>query len=264
MLRGLYTSASGMLTQQRTQEMRANNMANVDTSGHKRDMAVKRDFPSMFLRRINDTERLGPYGPEMDFRPYIGELGAGVVLEETVKDFSQGTLKETGNSLDLALDGQGFFTVEGPEDAIFFTRSGALTLNQDGTLVTQQGHPVLGDEGEDIQLSGEGEVTVTEDGDIYEGGEYLATLGLVDFDNPQGLSRVGENLLEETDESGEPIAPEGLGVRQGYVEGSNVNIVDEMTGMINALRAYETNQRAIHAHDETLDRSVNETGRPPS
>ena len=270
MLRGIYTSASGMLTQQRVQEMKSNNIANTNTSGYKRDMSVKRSFPNMLISRINDGETLGPMGPEVDFQPVIGQLGTGVLFEETVKDFSQGPLIETGNTLDLALEGDGFFNVLGPGDEVHYTRQGALTLLGDGTLVNQQGYPILGTEGV-IQLTGEEEITVDTSGAVYEGDEFIDLLAFSTFDNPQGLTRAGENLLGETDESGPPIDVmadeedmEGLSVRQGFVESSNVSAVKEMTGMINALRAYESNQRSIQGHDETLERAVNQIGSPPS
>lgn len=267
-----------MLTQQRVQEVKSNNMANLNTTGHKRDMSVKSEFSNMLISRINDPENIGPpQSPQVDNRPYIGELGTGVLLDETVKDFSQGPLKETGNTLDLGLEGDGFFTVNGPDGEEYFTRSGALTLSYDetseeATLVTLQGDPVLGEEGI-IQLSGEKDITVTENGAIYQGqddeAELIDNLALVNFENPQGLARYGDNLLEQTEESGAPqeLDLDGedfgiLSVHQGKIESSNVNSVDEMTGMINALRAYESNQRAIQGHDDTLERAVNDIGRP--
>ena len=241
MLRGIYTATSGMLTQQRVQEMTSNNMANLNTTGHKRDMSVQSDFPSMLINRVNDTDSAGPGGPEIDMRPYIGELGTGTMIEETVKDFSQGSLKETDNALDLALEGEGFFTVEGIDGEEYYTRNGALTLahgeeTDEAFLSTLQGHPVMGQEGV-IQLSGDEEVSITESGAIYEGTgddqEFVDNLALVNFENAQGLSRQGENLLEETEESGAPIDLDleeddagELTVHQGMVETSNVNTVD--------------------------------------
>ncbi|OWZ84614.1 flagellar basal-body rod protein FlgF [Natranaerobius trueperi] len=263
MLRGLYTSASGMLTEQRVQEMRSNNIANTDTTAFKKDMSVKSSFSEMMLSRINDPKQLGPEGPEVDLRPEIGELGTGVVLEEVVNDFSQGTLKETDNPLDIALDGAGFFVVQGPDEKVLFSRNGSFTQAPDGSLVNQQGYPVLGSEGL-IQLSDQDNITISSDGSIYQDEELVDNLIVADFEEPQGLSRFGENLLEQTEESGEPQQAnmEKVSVKQGYLEGSNVSAVKEMTGMIEALRAYESNQRAVQGHDETLERAVNELGRP--
>lgn len=261
MIRGIYTSASGMITKQREQDMRANNLANLNTTGFKRDMSVEREFRNMNLIRTNDTQQ-PPAGPTVDRRPAIGTLSTGALLEEVVSDFQTGEMNNTGNPLDLALEGDGFFVVENEDGEVFYTRAGNYTLNQDGEVVTMQGYYLLGENGR-IQLdtSEAEEISITPEGTIMVDSEEVDELLVQEFENPAGLEKMGENLFAETEESGEPAVSEGSVVQQGYLEQSNVNAVKEMAGMINALRAYEANQKTLTAHDDALDRAVNDVGR---
>ncbi len=264
MLRGIYSSASGMLVNQKEQDIRSNNLANVNTTGFKRDMTVKGDFREILINRL-EKEGEDFKDPSSGISSIIGHLGTGAILEESVTSFEPGSFKGTDGPLDLALDGEGFFAVEGPEEEVLYTRNGNFTLDEEGRLVTQQGYPVLSQEGEVVLDTGE-EVHIDNEGNIYIGeeDEPAYQLELVDFENPQGLLKMGENLFMETGVSGEPaeIAAEGdLEVLQGYLEESNVSTASEMAGMINALRAYEANQRALSTQDEALEQSVNRVGR---
>ncbi|UMZ75093.1 flagellar basal-body rod protein FlgF [Natranaerofaba carboxydovora] len=264
MLRGIYSSASGMLVNQKEQDIRSNNLANINTTGFKKDMSVKGDFREILISRL---EREGKDISDLSsgISSIIGHLGTGTILEESVTNFETGSYKETNNPFDLALQGEGFFAVEGPGDEVHYTRNGSFSVDNEGRLVTQQGYPVLSEEGEIVFEDNE-EFYIDEEGRIFVDDEEEPSyqLELYNFENPQGLLKVGENLFMETDVSGEAediIGDEDLEVLQGYLEESNVSSAEEMAGMINALRAYEANQRALSTQDEALEQAVNRVGR---
>ena len=268
MLRGLYTSASGMLAEQVRVDVLSNNLANVQTAGFKRQTVVQSAFPEMLLRRVYDpvpvSGGVAPAGASgqatgalYDPRPVIGRLGTGTYIDGTYSDLSPGALRYTGNPLDMALEGQGFFTVETPA-GVRFTRDGRFTLDADGWLVTLEGHRVLGEAGP-IQIQGR-DVHVTEGGEVWVDGALAGVLALRDFADPQGLVREGSSLWAPTAWSGQP-QPAAARVREGYLEESNVNVVTAMVELIAAYRSYEANQRVIQAYDQTLGKAVNELGR---
>jgi len=264
-LRGLYTSASGMLAEQARVDVLSNNLANVQTAGFKRQTVLQSAFPEMLLRRVNDpvpvTGAARGSGhatvPLYDPRPVIGRLGTGTYVEGTYSDMSPGALRYTGNPLDLALEGAGFFTVETPA-GVRFTRDGRFTLDGAGWLVTLEGHRVLGEDGP-IQVVGR-DVHVTEQGEIWVDGAPVGVLALRNFAEPQGLVREGSSLWAATESSGEPQVARVV-VREGHLEESNVNVVTAMVELIAAYRSYESNQRVIQAYDQTLGKAVNELGR---
>lgn len=261
MLRGIYSSASGMLVNQKEQDIRSNNLANVNTTGYNRDISVKGDFRDILIRRLEKGKDVSDL--KSGIGSIIGHLGTGTTLEESVTSFEPGELKETDNQFDLAIDGEGFFTVEGPGEELYYTRTGSFTLDEEGVLVTQQGHPVLSEGGEEIELGQSEDIYIDREGFVFldEEEEPSYQLGMNDFENPQGLLKVGENLYLETDVSGEPVElDENTEILQGYLEGSNVNTAKEMAGMIQALRAYESNQMALTTQDEALQQAVNRVG----
>lgn len=247
MLRGIYTAATGMLVEQIRQEVIAGNLANADTAGYKRQLAVDRPLAQFPLRRLGE----GPGNAPAD----IGTLGTGAALAATVTLFGQGGLRATGNPLDLAIVGEGFFAVE-TAAGVRFTRDGAFTVDRDGYLVTVAGHRVLGEEGP-IRV-GSGRVEVDAEGRVTVDGAVHGRLRLVAFSDPGVLRREGENLFS---------APAGAGtaaaatVKAGYLELSNVQPVREMVDLIAVMRSYEACQRLIKAHDETLGQAVNEIAR---
>jgi len=272
-LRGLYTSASGMLAEQVRVDVLSHNLANVQTVGFKRQAVLQSAFPDMLLQRVHDPVVLGGapaaagrpgargtqggVGFAYDPRPVIGRLGTGTYIDGTYSDMTGGTLRHTGNPLDLALEGSGFFAVETPA-GLRYTRDGRFTLDGEGWLVTAEGHRVLGEAGP-IQIQGT-EVHVTEEGEIWVDGAPVAVLALRDFPEPQGLLREGSSLWAATEASG-PAQPAEARVHGGYLEESNVNVVMAMVELIAAYRAYEANQRVIQAFDQTLGKAVNELGR---
>ncbi|HHY78354.1 MAG TPA: flagellar hook-basal body protein, partial [Clostridiales bacterium] len=186
-------------------------------------------------------------------------MNAGVHTSVVVTDFTQGSLSPTENPLDVAISGSGFFTVE-TENGERYTRDGSFSLNADGYIVTKDGHMVLGENGY-IQINGN-DIRIDEKGNIYSGGELIDRLKLVDFQDYSALMKEGSNLYTIISEEwmGQEKAFEST-IKQGFIEGSNVNAVKEMTDMITMLRSYEANQRLIRAHDELLEKAVNEVGR---
>jgi len=267
-LRGLYTSASGMLAEQVRVDVLSNNLANVQTAGFKRQTVVQSAFPEMLLRRVYDpvpvSGGVAPAGASgqatgalYDPRPVIGRLGTGTYVDGTYSDLSPGALRYTGNPLDLALEGPGFFTVETPA-GVRFTRDGRFTLDAGGWLVTLEGYRVLGEAGP-IRVQGR-DVQVTENGEVWVDGAPAGVLALRNFADPQGLVREGSSLWAATDWSGAP-QPAAARVHAGHLEVSNVNVVTAMVELIAAYRSYEANQRVIQAYDQTLGKAVNELGR---
>lgn len=259
----MYTGASAMMAQQLRTDVLANNLANVNTVGFKKERLVQAAFPEMMLRRLYDP--VGPRGGDGTFygeghydpRPVIGRLGTGTYVEGTWTVHSDGPLQWTSNPLDVALVGEGFIAVD-TEEGPALTRDGRLSLAQDGTLVIRGGLPVMGEEGP-IVIAGEN-VVIDEGGFVHVDGEVVGRLLLVAVDNPQTLRKVGEGLWLPTEETG-PFQEATATVHAGYVEQSNVNTVTSMVQLISAFRAYEASQKVIQAYDETLGKVVNDLGR---
>lgn len=256
MIRGLYTSSAGMQVEQMRQEAIANNLANLNTAGFKKDMAMIEARENMGIKRTNNPASAGPDAPSVNVG--LGDLGTGVLVDRFVKDFDQGPLQQTENPLDFALQGEGFFTVEGQGGERLYTRGGNFSRNQEGQLVDMDGRAVLGANGP-ITIP-EGKLAVGTDGVLHVDGRPFDQLAIARFDNPdEQLSKLGDTLFRN--ETGvEPQASTAL-VYQGSLEGANVNSVREMVEMIACLRQYEANQKAIASQDSTLDKAVNEVGR---
>ncbi|MCQ2613183.1 MAG: flagellar basal-body rod protein FlgF [Treponemataceae bacterium] len=254
MIRGWYTGASGMQAQQNRLDAIANNLANVDTTGYKKDVAVSKSFTELLIRRTNDdgiiTNSLGSY----DVAPVVGTLGLGVETNELYTDFVQGSLKETGSTTDMALNNQGFFAVQTPYGERY-TRNGNFMIGKEGLLETKDGYPVMGEKGY-INVQDKN-FLVNQDGILYdqETMEEIERFKLVRFDNERYLSKLGDSLYAATDVTGEAYVAEGderPQVMQTYLESSNVNVVNEMVQMIEVNRAYEANQKVISAEDTMM------------
>ena len=255
MIRGLYTGASGMLAEMARTDVISNNMANVNTTAFKKDRTIFRAFPEMNIHRIHDPVPAG-LDKVVDPRPFIGMMGTGVMLDEVNTDFNQGHLITTSNPLDLAIRGEGFFQVQTPE-GIRYTRDGSFSLSSNGYLVTKQGYYVLGENGP-LQLLQTGDITISQQGEVFVNDEYIDRLNIVTFADLNQLQKQGDNLYF-TDAVPEPL--QDADVVQGALEGSNISIVAEMVDLISAFRAYEANQKVIQTHDTTLDRAINDVGR---
>lgn len=269
MIRGWYTGASGMLAQQNRLDVIANNLANVDTTSFKRDVAVSKNFSELLLRRMNDDGVLkNPFGSQ-DIAPIVGKLGLGVETNEIFTQFEQGSLKQTDTPSDLAIEGKGFFCVETPSGEQY-TRNGNFMVGVEGYLMTKEGYPVMGENGR-IFLQ-DMEFTVRQDGDIYArpmadpeaDAEFLDRLKLVEFENERFLNKKGSSFYLDNELSGPAISAEGPSrgtVVQGYIEASNVNVVNEMVRMIDVNRAYEANQKTVQAQDAMMSKLWNEVAR---
>jgi flagellar basal-body rod protein FlgG len=286
MIRGLYIGASGMKAEQNRMDVVANNLANVDLTGFKRDVVSFKAFPELLIRRFDDDGvRKLPMG-STDIAPIVGRLGTGVETNEVFTEFSQGSFKETENAFDFALEGKGFFAVLTPMGERY-TRNGSFTLGPESLLVTKEGFPVLGESGEFINIKANNFV-VDQDGRIFINRRFqddaerlvsqaenewedtiqLDRLKIVDF--PRGvagaqgdrfLKKQGSSLWVDTEDSGPAVINSGdrrPKVRQGFIESANVNPVTEMVQMIEVNRAYEANQKSIQTHDSLLGRLVNE------
>ncbi|MCL1935613.1 MAG: flagellar hook-basal body protein [Defluviitaleaceae bacterium] len=256
MIRGLYTSAMGMAVQMSSLDVVANNLANANTNGFRNATAVQQSFPDMLMLSLNSV----PNNPIHRVHP-VGGTGHGVVVSNISVNFAQGPFENTGGDLDVALSGDGFFSVEtilpSGEAVQMFTRNGAFTVNTDRHLINFNGDRILNTDGTPILLP-DGEIVIEANGVIRVNGDILTTLGIVNFEDPSLLRQHGYNLFAQNNAE---IIPFTGSVEQGYLERSNVNVVREMVQMINISRAYELNQRMVGIADQTLGQAVNEIAR---
>lgn len=255
MIRGLYGATSAMMAAMVKQDVIANNLANVNTTGFKADMAVFKALENQHLSRLNDR----PDGLSMlpqDWPVPIGQMGMGAKSDGVYVDYTDGTFRETQNPLDVALVGEGFFAVDTGR-GIRYTRDGAFTLNDGGELVTSQGHKVLGSNGP-IVLA-DADISINERGEILAGGAYVDQIQVVSFDKPFPLTKIGANLYQAPDDA--PVIASDALVKQGGIETSNVSSVEEMVHMIATMRAYEAAAKALQGEDELLGKAVNDVGR---
>ncbi|SDZ73849.1 flagellar basal-body rod protein FlgG [Desulfuromusa kysingii] len=253
MIRALWTAASGMQSQQVNMDVIANNLANVNSSGFKKSRA---DFQDILYQ----TSKAAGTGGDGNEVPTGIQVGLGSRVAAVQKVFTTGDFQQTENELDLAIEGSGFFQVELPDGTEAYTRSGALKQDSTGRLVTSDGYPIIPEivipEGATaIAIDGSGTVDVLIDGESTA--TEVGTIELTRFANPAGLSSLGRNLYAETATTGDPQigtpGEEGFGtLSQGFLEGSNVNIMEEMVNMIAGQRAYEVNSKAITTADEML------------
>ncbi|MFF2589996.1 flagellar hook-basal body protein [Peribacillus butanolivorans] len=278
MLRGFYTAASGMLTQQRRTEMLTNNMSNANTTGFKADQTSIRSFPEMLLSNIDSKTIPTENKLSMSKFSQVGSLSTGVYVQETNPLFTQGTLEETQLNTDLALadenlpinEGTGrqgavLFTVQDGDGGLRYTRNGSFTLDGQGYLTTPNGYYVLDENNERIHLDSD-QFTVTENGVILEGNVQKARLGIGFSDNPSAqLMKDGEGLYKVVNDDELPSAYAGAEVsfstKQGFLEGSNVDQSRTMTEMMSSYRSFEASQKVLQAYDKSLDKAVNEVGK---
>lgn len=259
MTRGLYIAASGMLNEMSRQNIIANNLANVNTTGYKRDIPMSKAFPSMLLHRIHDPQRIFKEFI-IDPRPIVGRMGTGVNPDNTAHDFvSHPAYQTTENTFDLALYGDGFFAVQTPTGTRY-TRNGNFVMDEDRRLVTIDGHPVLGENGP-IQIKGT-DVNIDQDGYVSVNGEFVDKIQVVDFPKPYQLTKLGNSMFVPVDRNIIPQPATTVRVQSRVLELSNVNIVTEMVDLITITRAYEANQRAVLAQNDTIGRAINDVGRP--
>jgi flagellar basal-body rod protein FlgG len=254
MPRALWTGASGMLAQQTNVDVIANNIANVNTVGFKRQRA---NFQDLYY---DMAEAPGRRASDLGRNPTGVQIGNGVKLSSTPRLFTQGNIEVTGGATDLAIDGEGFFRVLMPDGATnSYTRAGDFRPDSNGNLVTPDGFIVPGVSGIDPQ---QGPVTINTLGEVFQGTTQRGQLLLTRFNNPAGLESIGRNLFKESVASGTPqeLTPGTLNmgtIRSGALEKANVEVVTELVNLIVAQRAYETNSKSIKTSDEML-RTANE------
>lgn len=261
MLKGLYTAYTGMINEQNRMDVLTNNLANASTVGYKKEGATSQAFDSILSYKIKDATE----APNTAKR--LGTVNLGVKIGENYTDFTQGSFRITGNTYDLALAGEGFFTVrfenKNGETSTKYTRDGSFTLNRQGYLVTADDDYVMGMRGP-IRLNPLLETRIGETGTIYQNGEAVAVLRITDFEDYDYLEKYGENYYEPiTDAQGRTTRNfvSDASVKSGYLEMANVQVVSEMVNMIAVTRAYESNQKIIQAYDETLENAVTQIGR---
>jgi flagellar basal-body rod protein FlgG len=256
MIRSLWTARTGLEAQQTQLDVISNNLANVSTNGFKRSRAVFEDLLYQTLRQP---------GAQSTQQTQVSsglQIGTGVRPVATERIHTQGSLKQTGNTLDVAIQGEGFFQIQMPDGTTAYTRDGAFQLDNQGQIVTASGYPlspaiVIPSDTQTITIGKDGTVSVQQAGQTSP--TQVGTMQIATFVNPGGLQSAGENLYLETASSGTPTpntpGSNGAGVlNQNYVENSNVNVAEELVQMITTQRAYELNSRAIQTSDAMLGR----------
>lgn len=282
MANGIWTSVSGAEAQSRNVDMIANNLANSDTLGFKKDMPSFKEYLAG-AEREHDSAPLQP-GPirDRDLYPLDGRDQSFVVIDGTYTSFKPGGLRVTQSPLDVALDGPGFLEVATPQGSRF-TRKGSLKLGADGTLETTEGYPVLSsqpggiaaapfagggargpavDPSRFINLRDRGShITINHEGDIYAGDQRIARLSVVEFTDPSRLRKAGASEFENKDPANIVPDPPRTLVRQGVLETSNVNPIEEMTHLIQANRLFEQDLKAMKTYGEIMGREANDIGK---
>lgn len=254
MISALWTSATGMNSQQTNIDVISNNLANVNTSGFKKS---KINFADLIYTNMRQPGTPNAQGAEI---PTGIEMGHGAKVNSTQKIFTQGNIQNTDSPLDMVIEGDGFFRVQLPDGNFAYTRDGSFKQDSNGNVVTSDGYQIdppitIPQNATDISITSDGNVNAIVDG--AEEPQQLGTIELYRFANPAGLTSEGRNLYSQTVASGQAMAgqpgQQGFGtVTQGFLEMSNVKVVEEMVNMIAAQRAYETNSKSIQASDEML------------
>ena len=256
MVRGLYTAYTGMVNEQKRLDIIANNLANSATVGYKEESVTSQAFDEMLTVKIKDASEAYNDHP-------IGNMSLGVKLGEVYTDYGQGSLRQSSNTYDIAIEGKGFFTLSVTDKAgnvsTEYTRNGSFTMTKDGYIVDEEGNHLMGEGGE-IQIPTDAaDVVIDTTGGIYVDGVYVDTLQIVDFEDYDYLIKRGETRYQALEGATE-VFSNNL-VRQGFTEQSNVNVVSEMVEMITITRAYEANQKIIKSIDSTLDLAANSVGK---
>lgn len=284
MIRGIYTGASSMAAKINQMNVISNNLANVNTSGFKKDVMTFKALPEMLARRVDDNGiRILPIG-SIDLKPIVGRLGTGVETSEVYTQQTQGSLRITENHFDFALEGDGFFTIKTPKGNRY-TRDGAFSINNANQLVTKEGHPVMGEKG--IIIIKINNFNVDPLGNIFHNPDFQDPLGrpvqmhesspkaseiidqlkIVRFPRDRYLKKEGNSFYAETEASGQAIGWQqftqrygvdlSMKVLQGFLETSNVSPVQEMVKMIEVQRSYEASQKTITSSDQLLGKLIN-------
>ena len=288
MIKGLYTAYTGMLNEQHRMDVLTNNLANATTNGFKKEGTTSEAFDTVLAYKIKDLSEPGNLPRPMATNRAIDQaeannplnenymerrvrktgLNLGVKIGENYVDYSEGPIKETGNTLDLALSDRGFFAIEYTNKAgvtsTKYTRDGNFTMNQQGFLQTQDGDYVLDEDGQRIQMDPALPISISRNGTIVQDGAAVATIGITDFEDYNYLERFGENFFQPVEGAVELDRGEtgvNTQIHQGYLEMSNISVVTEMVNMITLQRQYESNQKVITTYDDTLEQAVTQNGK---
>ncbi|MBP3475866.1 MAG: flagellar hook-basal body protein [Lachnospiraceae bacterium] len=277
MLKGLYTAYTGMINEQHRMDVMTNNLANADTNGYKKEGATSQAFDTVLAYKIKDLSEPGNLPKNLGTAKTFDEdsvdnpdrwinrtgMNLGVKIGENYVDYSEGPIKETGNTFDLAISDRGFFAVEytnkAGETSTKYTRDGNFTMDRQGYLVTQDGDFVLDENGRRIRMNTALPVSIDRSGRITQDGTEVAVIGLTDFEDYDYLERFGENFFQPVDGATEIDCESEI--YSGYLETANISVVTEMVNMITIQRQYESNQKVITTFDETLDTAVNQLGK---
>ena len=256
MVRGLYTAWSGMRNEQKRLDVIANNIANASTTGYKAEGATSTSFDDMLGIKMKDSS-------ENYQGKIIGTEYLGAKIGEVYTNYEQGSVRETGNTYDLAVSGDGFFKVRVVDSSgtehMRYTRAGNFTITSEGYITDADGNRLQSESG-DLQVSTDAaKVVIDADGNVYADDELVDTISLVDFEDYDYLKKFADTMYEPVDGA---VEKEATGdILQGYLEQSNVNVISQMTQLIAITRAYEANQKVIQTMDSSLDHSVNDIGR---
>ncbi len=258
----LFTGVFAALTAEHRLDITANNLANVNTSGYKQDRTAFKDTMIQFahdqIREPLANTRSKPLFPEP-------QLAARVRIAVSDLDMTQGAAQYTGNALDVALAGEGFFQTNDLEGNLYFTRNGAFTTTPDGTLTTKEGWPVVGTGGPIVIPPGTANVHIDSSGNVYADGAQVGTMQLMSVDDPKGLEKFGSNMYRLREGTAvQVIAPDenNVLVNQGFLEGSNVNVVTSMVDMIETNRYFESIMKVMQAANALDSETYNKIGKP--
>lgn len=257
MVKGFYSAYTGMINQQKRLDTITNNLANASTTGFKREGATSRAFNEYLTIKVNDLT-------EGTITRNVGNMSLGVKIGENYTDYTQGSFKNTEGTYDLAIEGSGFFTIsftnKNGTESTKYTRDGEFTIDSQGTLRTKDGDYVLNESGGQITIPTEAaSVVFDRQGGIYADGQYIDTLKITDFEDYNYLKKYGENLYDVVNGAVEKEAD--ADIHQGYLEMSNINVIDEMVEMITITRAYEAAQKAEQNADAMTEKAVNQVGK---
>lgn len=256
MIRGLYTAYTGMINEQKRLDVISNNLANSATVGYKAENVTSQSFKDMMAIKIKD-------GSNAFLDVPVGNMNLGVKIGETYTDWTQGSLRESDNTYDIAIQGNGFFAMRVTDargnDEIMYTRNGQFTMTKDGFIVDADGNHLQGSGG-DLQIPIDAsEVAIKNTGAVFADGAIIDNITLTDFADYNYLDLYGENMYRQV--NGAVQIPSNASMLQGFTEQSNANVIDQMVAMITITRAYEAGQKMIQTQDNLIGKAVNEVGK---